>query len=112
MFVIEWCKEELGGRGVDLGSQNGKTMHSLIPLCVLWIFYTVDGERCGKTIVDLFANAKEPDNIVVGIIDQSYEEDIYCLEAYCKQMGKYLLVAYPLDGNKTHSPPPACCCCY
>eukprot|EP00934_Nitzschia_sp_Nitz4_P000931 Nitzschia sp. Nitz4//scaffold82_size85912//42151//44131//NITZ4_005142-RA/size85912-snap-gene-0.140-mRNA-1//-1//CDS//3329558838//931//frame0 len=46
-----------------------------------------DGERCGKTIADLFANAQNPDEIVVGIIDQSYETDTYCLEAYCKAMG-------------------------
>ena len=51
-----------------------------------------DGERCGKTIVDLFANAKDPDSIVVGIIDQSFEEDIYCLESYCKEMGKWFVL--------------------
>jgi hypothetical protein len=53
-----------------------------------------DGERCGKTVVDLFANAKDPDNIVVGIIDQSYEEDLYCLESYCKEMGECLSVPF------------------
>ena len=47
-----------------------------------------DGERCGKTIVDLFQKAKDPDNIVVGIVDQSYEDDKYCLEVYCKELGK------------------------
>ena len=52
------------------------------------LIYTVDGGRCGKTIVDIFAKAKNPDDIVIGLIDQSYEEDTYCLEAYCKEMGK------------------------
>lgn len=47
-----------------------------------------DGGRCGKTIVDAFAKAKNPDDIIFGIIDQSYEEDLYCLEAYCKEMGE------------------------
>ena len=56
-------------------------MHLLLP-------DIIDGPRCGKTLVDLFAKAKDPDNIVVGIIDQSHEEDTFCLEAYCKEMGK------------------------
>lgn len=41
--------------------------------------------------MDLFAKAKEPDKIVVGIVDQSYEEDLLCLEAYCKEMGEYFI---------------------
>ena len=46
-----------------------------------------DGKRCGETLVDLFSKARDPDNIVVGLIDQSYEDDQYCLEAYCKELG-------------------------
>lgn len=46
-----------------------------------------DGKRCGETIVDLFSKAKDPDSIIVGIIDQSSEDDSYCLEAYCKELG-------------------------
>lgn len=81
-----------------------------------------DGERCGKTIVDLFANAKDPDKIVVGIIDQSYEEDLLCLESYCKEMGKFFswvvmvmviagsvcLSAMPLSVIVAYKPSPRC----
>ena len=61
-----------------------------IPYCFIHVRSLTypDGARCGKTIVDLFAKAKDPDNIIVGIIDQSTENDLYCLEAYCKEMGK------------------------
>jgi Glycosyltransferase (GlcNAc) len=52
-------------------------------------FYYADGARCGKTIVDLFAKAKDPDKVIVGIVDQSAENDMFCLEAYCKEMGKF-----------------------
>jgi hypothetical protein len=48
-----------------------------------------DGKRCAKTIVDLFKNAKEPDNIVVGLIEQNKEDDESCLEAYCSEFGEY-----------------------
>jgi Glycosyltransferase (GlcNAc) len=63
---------------------------SQIPYCFIHVRSLTypDGARCGKTIVDLFAKAKDPDNIIVGIIDQSTENDLYCLEAYCKEMGK------------------------
>lgn len=73
-------------RVFEVGSKEKKrvSFHFII---VLTDSIFPDGERCGKTIVDLFANAEDPDNVVVGIIDQSYEEDIYCLEAYCKEMG-------------------------
>jgi hypothetical protein len=47
-----------------------------------------DGKRCGETLVDLFQKAKDPDQIVVGLIDQSFEEDEYCLQAYCHELGK------------------------
>lgn len=48
---------------------------------------TKDGKRCGQTLVDLFANAKEPDRIVVGLVEQNYEEnDPFCLESYCKEL--------------------------
>lgn len=47
-----------------------------------------DGKRCGETLVDLFQKAKDPDQIVVGLIDQSHEDDEQCLEAYCKELGK------------------------
>ena len=48
---------------------------------------SVDGERCAKTIQQIFENAKNPDKVVVGLIEESAAEDTFCLEAYCKQHG-------------------------
>lgn len=61
--------------------------HSIIAFLTI-SFFSADGQRCAKTLVDLFAKAKDPDKIVVGIVDQSFEEDDLCLESYCKEMGK------------------------
>jgi hypothetical protein len=61
--------------------------HSIIALLTTSLL-SVDGQRCAKTLVDIFAKAKDPDKIVVGIVDQSFEEDDLCLESYCKEMGK------------------------
>lgn len=61
--------------------------HILLLSCVHATSF-LDGIRCGKTIKDLFDKAKDPDRLVVGIVDQSTEDDLYCLEAYCKEMGK------------------------
>jgi Glycosyltransferase (GlcNAc) len=37
-------------------------------------------------LISLFANAKDPNNIVVGLVEQNYEDgDPYCLELYCQQ---------------------------
>lgn len=69
--------------------QRERVSHHAPWILIIFNFF-VDGPRCGKTIADLFAKAKDPDKIVVGIIDQSYEEDLYCLEAYCKEMGEFL----------------------
>ncbi|KAG7371982.1 glycosyltransferase GlcNAc [Nitzschia inconspicua] len=45
-----------------------------------------DGTRCAQTLIDLFANAKDPDNIVVGLVEQNYEDgDPFCLELYCQR---------------------------
>lgn len=47
-----------------------------------------DGKRCAKTVADIFANAKDPDNVVVGLIEQYAEDDDpTCLETYCKDAG-------------------------
>jgi len=43
-----------------------------------------DGERCGKTLKSIFENAKDPDKVIVGLIDESAPEDKYCLEQYCE----------------------------
>ena len=46
-----------------------------------------DGERCGKTLVEIFTKAKDPSKVIVGIIEQNYEDDVMCIESYCKEMG-------------------------
>jgi len=45
--------------------------------------------------------------VVVGIIDQSHEEDQYCLEAYCKEMGSdiYRKIQLRQDTTKVISKP-------
>eukprot|EP00535_Pseudo-nitzschia_heimii_P005467 CAMPEP_0197184714 /NCGR_PEP_ID=MMETSP1423-20130617/10409_1 /TAXON_ID=476441 /ORGANISM="Pseudo-nitzschia heimii, Strain UNC1101" /LENGTH=518 /DNA_ID=CAMNT_0042635597 /DNA_START=253 /DNA_END=1809 /DNA_ORIENTATION=+ len=43
-----------------------------------------DGQRCGETLVNLFQNAYNPDNIVVSLVEQQHEDDIFCVEAFCK----------------------------
>jgi hypothetical protein len=48
---------------------------------------TADGERCGKTLIDLFAKAKDPDKVVVGLIEQATEAETHCIEAYCTELG-------------------------
>ena len=47
----------------------------------------LDGKRCADTLQSLFDNAKDPDNIVVGIIEQNAPEDRFCMEEYCARMG-------------------------
>ena len=40
-------------------------------------------------MIDLFEKAENPDNIIVGLIEQNYEtDDPFCLELYCKQASK------------------------
>jgi hypothetical protein len=46
--------------------------------------FPVDGKRCAQTLMDLFANAKHPDNIIVGLVEQNHEDDRSCLELYCQ----------------------------
>lgn len=50
-----------------------------------------DGERCGKTLKSLFENAKDPENIVVGLYEQNAPEDKFCLEDYCNRFGVKIL---------------------
>jgi Glycosyltransferase (GlcNAc) len=47
-------------------------------------FLPTDGARCAETLLDLFANARDPDHIIVGLVEQNHEDDPYCLELYCK----------------------------
>ena len=76
-------------------------IHSLIHslTCLLFSFFWniyIDGPRCGKTIADLFAKASNPDQLVIALIEQSYEEDTYCLEAYCDLVGTCISFYYLL----------------
>ena len=49
----------------------------------------IDGQRCGETLLELFQTAKDPDNIVVSLVEQNQntDDDLYCLEVYCKLAG-------------------------
>jgi len=46
-----------------------------------------DGKRCADTLQSLFDTAKDPDNIIVGIIEQNSPEDRFCMEEYCARLG-------------------------
>ena len=46
-----------------------------------------DGERCGETLKSLFENADDPDNVVVGLVEQNAPEDKFCIEVYCSNYG-------------------------
>lgn len=46
-----------------------------------------DGNRCADTIDALFKNAKEPEKIFVGLVEQNKLEDKLCLELYCRKYG-------------------------
>jgi Glycosyltransferase (GlcNAc) len=48
-----------------------------------------DGERCGETLLSLFENAKNPDKVIVGLVEQNSPNDAFCLEEYCKAFGTY-----------------------
>lgn len=57
---------------------------TVVLLSSLFIVST-DGTRCAQTLLNLFENAKDPDNIVVGLVEQNFEDgDPFCLELYCK----------------------------
>eukprot|EP00339_Tiarina_fusa_P005024 CAMPEP_0117014916 /NCGR_PEP_ID=MMETSP0472-20121206/12010_1 /TAXON_ID=693140 ORGANISM="Tiarina fusus, Strain LIS" /NCGR_SAMPLE_ID=MMETSP0472 /ASSEMBLY_ACC=CAM_ASM_000603 /LENGTH=492 /DNA_ID=CAMNT_0004718591 /DNA_START=24 /DNA_END=1499 /DNA_ORIENTATION=- len=58
-----------------------------------------DGERCGTTLVELFA--KEPEKVFVGLVEQAYEEDTFCIEAYCKEMGVDIYKKVPIRADTT-----------
>lgn len=49
--------------------------------------FSSDGKRCAETLTSLFENAADPDNIIVGLIEQNAPEDRFCLEEYCASHG-------------------------
>lgn len=58
----------------------------------------LDGERCAATLKSIFENAKNPDKVVVGLIESVAPDDTLCLEAYCKEHGKqHLSVSVSLN---------------
>lgn len=64
-----------------------------------WHAMTSDGERCGKTLIDLFAKAKDPDKVIVGLIEQTTEDETHCIEAYCNELGKYIVEYSRVQSN-------------
>lgn len=51
-----------------------------------------DGERCGATLKALFENAKRPEKVFVGVIEQNHANDRFCIEEYCSFYGMLLLL--------------------
>jgi hypothetical protein len=47
-------------------------------------FLSTDSTRCAQTLLDLFTKAKNPDTIIVGLVEQNHEDDPFCLELYCQ----------------------------
>lgn len=51
-------------------------------------FHCTDGKRCGETLRSIFETAKDPDKVVVGVIEQNDPEDEFCLSVYCGFYGE------------------------
>ena len=75
---------------------NHNIIHLIISLHYLSLSFffrihknIIDGQRCGETLLELFQTAKDPDNIVVSLVEQNQntDDDLYCLEVYCKLAG-------------------------
>jgi hypothetical protein len=50
-------------------------------------FSMTDGARCAETIRSIFDNAKEPDKIRIGVIEQNNPDDDFCISTYCEFYG-------------------------
>ncbi len=37
-------------------------------------FDLIDGERCGETLQSIFENAKDPDKVIIGLVEQNAHE--------------------------------------
>lgn len=81
---------------------------------LFFIFCLLDGERCAETIKSIFENAKNPDKIMVGLIEEAAPEDKYCLEQYCANQGKLRFigscVTRSLQQSHLTTRSPICCC--
>ena len=60
----------------------------------------LDGKRCGQTIARLFEKAQNPDKVFIGLVEQAHEDDLLCLEAYCRDLGECIGIRMPEIGNK------------
>ena len=67
-------------------------MERILTLAPFFLFPQPDGQECGETLVDLFRKADKPDDIVVSLVEQQVEDEIYCLEAYCKALANVDIV--------------------
>jgi hypothetical protein len=67
--------------------RNTKLYHMSATILLVQFITLIDGPRCAETLKLLFDNAKDPDNIIVGLIEQNDPEDKFCLEEYCSQHG-------------------------
>eukprot|EP00538_Stauroneis_constricta_P002268 CAMPEP_0119557434 /NCGR_PEP_ID=MMETSP1352-20130426/9100_1 /TAXON_ID=265584 /ORGANISM="Stauroneis constricta, Strain CCMP1120" /LENGTH=510 /DNA_ID=CAMNT_0007604541 /DNA_START=109 /DNA_END=1637 /DNA_ORIENTATION=- len=47
-----------------------------------------DGKRCGETIASIFEAAQNPDQIIVGVMEQNHANDKFCIESYCEMQDK------------------------
>lgn len=54
---------------------------------VICLFFLLDGERCAETLRSIFENAKHPEKVFVGVVEQNGYEDANCLDNYCKFYG-------------------------
>lgn len=53
----------------------------------MYVCFFADGKRCAATIKSIFDNAKDPDKVVIGLIEQNTAEDDFCLSVYCSEFG-------------------------
>ncbi|EQC40353.1 hypothetical protein SDRG_02254 [Saprolegnia diclina VS20] len=44
-----------------------------------------DGVKCGFTLWTAFARAAHPENVFVGVVDQTMADDVACIDAYCER---------------------------
>ena len=51
------------------------------------VLQRTDGKRCAETIRSIFENAKDPDKVIIGVIEQNSPEDDFCLAVYCDHYG-------------------------
>lgn len=66
----------------------------------------LDGKRCAETIKSIFDNAKDPDKVIIGVIEQNDPADDFCLSAYCDfygTLGSMCVLSFPNSASLTAS---------